>query len=161
VELRTWSSWFMVRAACRFGEAEALRARRALRAGCGEERAMKTEQNPTDQTTMAATVAPEDLRRGDYVSILNEVVEFPTCCWLELPARVAEEPVRVRFMSLDAGIPLKVQAICLPFVFVRHPNGRLETLDVRRLQLVRLGRCYARVVWKSVRKARVRQPAED
>lgn len=121
---------------------------------------MKTEQSSAEPTTMAATAAPEDLKRGDYVSILNEVVEFPTCCWLELPMRAAEEPVRVRFMSLDAGVPLKVQAVCLPFVFVRHPNGRLETLDVRRLQLARVGRGYARTVWKCVRKSRARRPAE-
>jgi len=106
---------------------------------------------------MAATVAPEDVRRGDYVTVLNEVVEFPSWFWCELPSHAPEEPVRIRIMSIEAGTPLKVQAICLPFVFVRHPDGRLEAIDVRRVQLVRLGRSYARTVCKALRKERARQ----
>jgi hypothetical protein len=118
---------------------------------------MKTDCNSVTALTMAATVAPEDLRQGDYVAVLNEIVEFPSCGWLELSMHPPEEPVRVRMMSLDAGEPLKVQAICLPFVFVRHAEGRLESLDIRRVQLVRLSRNYVRAVRKAVRKERERQ----
>lgn len=118
---------------------------------------MKTDCNSAAAMTMAATVAPEDLRAGDYVAVLNEIVEFPSCCWLELSMHPPEEPVRVRMMSLDAGVLLKVQAICLPFVFVRHAEGRLESLDIRRVQLVRLSRAYVRAVRKAVRKERERQ----
>jgi hypothetical protein len=106
---------------------------------------------------MASNVAPEDLGRGHYVAVLNEVVEFPSCCWCELPSHPPEEPVRIRIMSFDAGEPLKVQAVCLPFVFVRHADRRLETLDVRRVQLVRLNRGYARAVCKAIRRERRRQ----
>lgn len=118
---------------------------------------MKTELDDPRRSTVAMTAAPEDLRRGAYVAVLNEVVEFPGCCWFDLPAQPPEEPVRVRFMSQDSGTPVKVQALCLPFVFVRHPDGWTETLDVRRVQLVRVSRAYARAVWKSVRKEQERR----
>lgn len=121
---------------------------------------MKTELDAHCRSTVAMTAAPEDLRRGDFVAILNEVLEVPACCWLDLPAQPPEEPVRVRFMSQDSGTPVKVQALCLPFVFVRHPDGWTETLDVRRVQLVHVSRAYARAVWKACRKElerRIRQ----
>jgi hypothetical protein len=118
---------------------------------------MKTESRSATDSTIAATVAPEDLTCGQYIAVLNEIIEIPACCWLDLPLHPPEMPVRVRVMSLDAGVPLKVQAVCLPFVYVRHPDGCLEPLDTRRLQLVRLSRCYARTVLKAVRKRRERQ----
>jgi hypothetical protein len=85
---------------------------------------MNADLAETDRMSVAATVAPEDLSCGDYVAVLNEVVEFPSCRWFDLPSQhPPEEPIRVRMMTLDSGTPLKVQAICLPFVFVRHADG--------------------------------------
>ena len=52
----------------------------------------------------------------------------------------------------DAGTPLKVKAICLPFVFVKAPNGEGRILDMRRCHLVRLSSDYARSVWKALKK---------
>lgn len=114
---------------------------------------MKADTETSEPATAARTIGPEDLQRGDYVSVLNEIVEVPLCCWLDPPAnRPPEEPIRIRMMACDAGTPLKVQAVCLPFVFVRHADGRTESLDVRRVQLVGINRNYARCVWKEVRK---------
>jgi len=117
---------------------------------------MKTGLEPRPQSTVARSAAPEDLARGDYVAVLNEVVEAPTWHWFDLAAHPPEEPIRVRIMSLDSGTPVKVQAVCLPFVCVQHPDGWTETLDLRRVQLVHVSRSYARCVWKSVRKQKKR-----
>jgi hypothetical protein len=102
--------------------------------------------------TLAASVAPEDLKLGEYVAILNEVIELPSFLWLDSPATTREEPVRIRRIPPSSGVPYKVKAICLPFVFVKDPNGRAETIDVRRAQLARLNDHYAEVVWRSLRK---------
>jgi hypothetical protein len=117
---------------------------------------MKAHLQNASPTAAAATVAPEDLRCGDYVAVLNEIVEIPSCCWLELASHPPEEPVRVRLMARDSGLPLKVQAICLPFVYVRTPEEWSESLDVRRVQFVRVSRSYARMAWKQARKERER-----
>ena len=51
----------------------------------------------------------------------------------------------------DCGLPLKVKAICLPFVFVKKPCGKHRTLDFRQQRLVR-SPDYASVVWKTLSK---------
>lgn len=106
--------------------------------------------NP-EESTMAATVAPEDLRRGDYVAVLSEIVEVPSFFWTESLACARAEVVRVRRLPTEDRAPLKVKAICLPFVFVKQHAGQFQTLDVRLASLVRLDEQYAKTVWKSLR----------
>lgn len=118
---------------------------------------MKTQLEKPQSATVAITVAPEDLRRGDYVAVLSEVVEFPSCNWFDLTSHPLAEPVRVRMLPCDAGMPMKVKAICLPFVFAITPYKQSESLDVRSVQFVRVSKRYARCAWKQARKERNRQ----
>ncbi len=112
---------------------------------------MKIRQLESESSSIAALVAPEDLRCGDFVAVLSEIVELPTFLWSETLSGEREELVRVRRLPTDDRAPLKVKAICLPFVFVKLPSGRFQTLDVRLAKLVRLERSYAKAVWKALR----------
>ena len=104
------------------------------------------------ESTMSASVAAEDLAVGDYVSLLSEIYEVPSFLWMCDAAMLpADEPVRIKFQSPRGGVPLKVKAVSLPFVFVKTPSGGHETLDIRRHQLVRLNRRYAETVYKALR----------
>jgi hypothetical protein len=98
---------------------------------------------------VASTVAPEDLNCGDYVAVLNIVCEVPSFMWCG-ESLSPDEPVRIKFQS-GTGTPLKIKAICLPFVFVKFPNGTTQTLDIRRTQFVRLNSDYAKVVWDEMK----------
>ena len=113
-----------------------------------------TAINPKCEAYVARSLAAEDLRCGDFVGILHETVELPsyhwTCDGSLLPP---DELIRIVYRPTEGGTPLKVKAICLPFVFVKHPSGQHQTLDVRRHQLVRLNGAYARLVWKTMSKA--------
>jgi hypothetical protein len=122
---------------------------------------MKTPVDHHRTTPLAAAVAPEDLRNGDHVAVLTEVVEVPSCCWCDLPGHPPEEPIRLRLMSRDSGLPLRIQSICLPFVLVRTPCGWSESIDIRRVQLVRVTRAYARTAWKQARKERDQRRREQ
>ncbi len=113
---------------------------------------MKTDVSTTGDTTLAASVAPEDLKCGDFVAVLNEVIEYPSFFWFDLDATKRDELVRIRSIPSGSGMPLKVKAICLPFVFVKPPVGQCETIDIRRVQLVRLNERYGKTVWKDHRK---------
>lgn len=114
--------------------------------------------NPAEETALAATVAPEDLRCGDYVSLLNEVFELPSWLWnCDAPLAPGHEYVRVQLAARDGGTPLKVQAICLPFVLLKTPKGKHRTVDLRSCQLVRLSAEYARRAWIAMRKKRKRK----
>ncbi len=121
---------------------------------------MKTSTlNEEYATDAGRALAAEDLRCGDYVGILHETVEVPSFHWsCDGHVLPPDEVVRIVYRPTEGGTPLKVKAICLPFVFVKNPNGQYQTLDVRRQQLVRLSLSYARLVWKTLNKA-LRQTA--
>jgi hypothetical protein len=107
----------------------------------------------TNDSELSKTLAAEDVRRGDFVSILYEVIELPSYLWFNdsyvLPP---DEPVRMKWRTSDCGTPLKVKAVCLPFIFVKKPCGSHRTLDVRQHRLIRLSDHYAKTVWKAMSK---------
>lgn len=96
-------------------------------------------------------VAPEDMRPGDYVTVAHETAEFIFCLdeW-----RKQVEPTRVTFMPDCAGQPLRVVSVCLPYVLVRTPERKHETLDLRRHHLVRLSRAYGKQAFDRLGKSR-------
>jgi hypothetical protein len=83
---------------------------------------------------------------------LYETVELPSFFWLDTPPGCRDELVTVRYMPAKNGLPWKIKAICLPFVFVEPPQGESQTMDIRRVQLARLPNGYARRVRKEIRK---------
>jgi hypothetical protein len=124
---------------------------------------MMTSLNRLDQDgELAESLAAEDIRCGDVIAILDVIYEFPSFLWPgESYVLPPDEPVCVRLRSHHTGKPLKVEAICLPYVLVKAPDGCHKTLDVRRCRLVRLSRAYAQKAWKRFRKARKsRSPGE-
>jgi hypothetical protein len=120
---------------------------------------MKTRDPVNSEMTLAATVAGEDLRVGHDVALLNETFEFPSFLWdCSGPTLRPQDVVRIECRARDAGTPQRVRGICLPFVFLEAPDGGHRTIDLRRVQLVRLDREYARMVRKKLRAPR-RNPA--
>jgi hypothetical protein len=116
-------------------------------------RATETVLSDASPSELASYVAPEDLECGDYVAILSVLHEYPSffwCCDVALSAR--EEPVRIQRMDVDDGTPLKIKAICLPFVFAKDAAGKHRTLDIRLCRLARLSPDYGRKVWKALRR---------
>jgi hypothetical protein len=104
------------------------------------------------QTTVAARITGEDIQPGDYVTVLNEIVELPSFLWscsgTTLPM---DEPVRIRCIPREAGLPCKVVAVCLPFVYAKRPHGKLAMFDTRQQQLVRLDPARGCKVWKEMK----------
>ncbi|TWT98030.1 hypothetical protein Pla108_21850 [Botrimarina colliarenosi] len=112
---------------------------------------MKTKSPTTDNATLAKPLAPEDVRRGDYVAVLSEEYEYPAFAWLcdhSLTSR--DELIRIRLRPRETEAPLRVVAACLPFVYVKPPKGDGRTLDLRSVRLVRLDRGYAQRVCRAV-----------
>ncbi len=118
---------------------------------------MVTQTPKTERTSLAALVAPEDLKIGDFVAVLNEIAEYPAIVWCDPGMDATDDLVRVQFCATDGGMPLKVKAICLPFVYVESPVGSTQTIDIRRIQLVRLKKRYSKTIWKDLHKKRSRK----
>jgi hypothetical protein len=114
---------------------------------------MKTKATTQLETTVAATLPAEDVACGDFVALLNSVCELPSYLWNSCDALLpADELVRLKFIPSDAGIPLKVFAICLPFIYAETAEGITETIDVRQSQIVRLDRPSAKKVWRQLKQ---------
>jgi hypothetical protein len=113
---------------------------------------MKTSTETQPTTTVAASVAGEDLHCGEYVTLLNATCEIPSYMWDQamLPAT---ELVRLKIIPCEAGVPLKVFAVCLPFVYAKTAAGDVRTLDLRRQQIVRLDRAAVKEVWTVLKPA--------
>ena len=113
-----------------------------------------TESRSKTVTTVAARIAGEDIAKGDFVTILSEIIELPSFLWscssISLPI---DEPVRTRYLPGAAGEPHKIVAVCLPFVYAKRPKGELIAFDTRQQQLVRLDPDSGRSLWKQMRKA--------
>lgn len=114
---------------------------------------MKNTTETPSQMSVAARIAGEDIKPGDFVTVLNELREWPSFMWscsgISMPA---DELVCIRHMPSDSGELHKVIAVCLPFVYVRQTQGDVFPIDTRQQQLVRLDRGNARLVWKQMTK---------
>lgn len=97
------------------------------------------------EMTTIQTLAPEDVREGEYVTVVRQTLELlPLLCdeW-ETP-RVR----RVSVMPGWSGTPLRVVRVCLPFVLTEDASGRHLTLDLRRQELARLSEEYGKKAFK-------------
>lgn len=114
---------------------------------------MNTTREQMDEVQLAACVAPEDIHCGDYLAILSRIEEYPSFFWCcDADSIEPHETVRVRYNDSRSGVPLKVKAICLPFVFVELPNKTHHSIDVRIHQFARLQHEYAKTVVKGLRR---------
>lgn len=133
-------------------------ARRVCLIDMGRCRETSEVETNRDESSLAKALAPEEIRRGDFVTPLSIIAEYPSWHWCGTDdvLRSRDELVRVRLTPTDEATPLKVVDVCLPFVLVRTPQREMQTLDVRRVCLARLRRSFARKARRALR-ARARQ----
>jgi hypothetical protein len=112
-----------------------------------------TPDEAVDPTRVVARIAGEDLKPGDFVTTLTEMIELPTFLWCSDSAAPKDELVRLRYLPREAGEPFKVIVICLPFVFTKRANGKLITFDIRKHQIAKLDHVTGKKVWKLMRRS--------
>lgn len=110
-----------------------------------------TAKIATNEPTLARSLAPEDVRVGDYVAVMSEEFEYATfACVCDYS--LSNEPIiRLRFRPREPSEPLRVKAICLPFLLVKPLKRKPRTLDIRAVQLARLDKHYAKAARKALR----------
>lgn len=119
---------------------------------------MKTTTPKIDRNaTLAKPLAPEDVRPGDYVAVLDEEYECPASCWYLDPPEHGETVIRLRLRHREPSAPLRVMDACLPFVYVKPPKGEGQTLDLRAVRLARLDRDYAERVCEAIQPKKKRK----
>jgi len=98
-------------------------------------------------------VAPEDLKAGQYVAVSAMLCQYVPNDRDLKPGQVLDA-ARVRAIPHDAGQPLRVEAVALPFVLVVDRDGDVRTLDTRRHQIVRLPKAFGAAAQKKPAKKR-------
>ena len=114
----------------------------------------RRRQRNASAPTLAKALAPEEIRPGDFVAVLYQMYELPSYMWCaDASLLPRDELVRIRMTPTEDPTPLKVSAVCLPFVLVREPCGRERGVDIRRQRLARLDKQFARAIRKACRAA--------
>lgn len=102
---------------------------------------MTTDSN--NQT--ARCLAPEDIQRGMYVSMIKVIAEVLPFCWDMDPHAMITTPLSIAWLPPEDEVaPMKVLRVCLPFVLVKGVDGNQRTLDVRRYRLAQLSDQFGR-----------------
>ncbi|MFM9996332.1 MAG: hypothetical protein ACKVU4_11090 [Phycisphaerales bacterium] len=101
-----------------------------------------------DELDISKTLAPEDVRAGDYLGVVGVVLELLR--WECAPAipGMGPEVARVVCLPPEEFGPQRVVAVCLPLVLVEDAHGRHRMLDVRQVRLARLTERFGKKAFK-------------
>lgn len=112
------------------------------------------------ENSLARALPPEDVRTGQYVSVLHVVDEYlPLFC--DVSTMRGLRPLQMLLLPSCGGTPLKVVEVCLPFVLFERPDGKHRTLDVRRYRLERVSKRYGEETFKRVKADEEKEKADD
>ncbi len=104
--------------------------------------------------SVAKPLAPEEIRLGDRVIVLHQIVEMPSFFWeVDSTTLPVDRVVRVTRIPDQVEPPLKVTTVCLPMVGTETWNGETRLFDVRLIHLARVDRAFAKTIWKGLRKS--------
>lgn len=95
----------------------------------------------TQEITAIKRLAPEDIAPGAFIVVTGMIHELipPPC---DVIGGVV--PIfRVPCLGCADGDPLRVLAVCIPFVMVEDAQGDARTLDTRQHMLARVDEMYA------------------
>ncbi len=97
---------------------------------------------------IARAVAPEDIRPGEYVSVLHVVCECMPPPW----ERADWNGRLSRVLLLPSGNPSPVQVVdvCIPYVLVKTARGKRRMIDVRKYRLARVSEEFGRRVFEEI-----------
>lgn len=100
----------------------------------------------TNNIKVCRQVRPDDVRIGDFVAVLCETYEWPTIfCGSEFGPAVQ----RATLVPNQTDEPVRVEAVCVPFVFVVDAAGVHRVIDMRRVTLARVAKRFGRAVFAS------------
>jgi len=100
----------------------------------------------TNQVKVARQVRPDDIRVGDYVAVLCETYEWPVFfCGTDF----GPTSQRATMIPNATEDPVRIEAVCVPFVFVVDPGGERRVIDMRRVRLARVAKRFGRAVFEA------------
>jgi hypothetical protein len=102
------------------------------------------------ESEISKVIAPEDLRKGDFVCVHGIVLEWLRCADSEFGR---DRRGSATFLPFEDAEPRRVVSVCLPFVLVKDAAGKHSTMDIRRTVLARLSHRFGRKAFKRLAPA--------
>ncbi len=101
------------------------------------------------QVKVAKQLRADDIRVGEYVAVLCETYEWPAV----FCSGVFDAPTvhRATLVPNHTEDPVRIEAVCVPFVFVVDTAGKHRVLDLRRVRLARVSGGFGRAVFAAKR----------
>jgi hypothetical protein len=101
----------------------------------------------TNPTILSQRVrSPEDIRVGDFIAVSQTRYQLLPDNLEHMLGGQEIEPISLTAMPGDAGVPMKVIQLCLPFVIGETAHDARVVIDTRRHVLSRVSEAYAMAV---------------
>lgn len=88
--------------------------------------------------------SPEDILVGDFVAITHTRYQLLPDNLDVVQGGAEVEPIYLTAMPSESGTPLKVVALCLPFLMTEDASGMRIVVDTRREVLIKVSTAYAK-----------------
>lgn len=102
-----------------------------------------------EKSYISKPLMPDDVERGDFVSILNWTIEMLPIVDLSEWSDIIE-PKRAVVLPCETAV-YRVIDVCVPFVLAKKPDGAHVTFDLRRYRLARVSKQFGRRVFKRLK----------
>ena len=100
--------------------------------------------NTTNPNILSKRIrSPEDIRPGDFIAVTHTRFELIPDNLEPMLGGTEIEPIRLTALPNEAGTPMKVIALCLPFVIGETAYAARVVVDTRRHALIRVSEDYA------------------
>ncbi len=99
--------------------------------------------------SVSRQLRPDDIRVGDYVAVLNVSYEWAGFSCMD-PTGNPGQVQRATLIPNKTSPPVRIEAVCVPFLFVVDVKGKRHMVDMRRVKLARVSRRFGNTVFSSM-----------
>lgn len=109
-----------------------------------------TTEQATTPLKVLRPIAPEDIAIGQFICTMALAIDRIPCAEPALPGTTDQRAITTWIRSC-APEPLKVIGICLPLILTSRHDKSPEIIDLRREEVARVPRKFARLVRDELR----------
>ncbi len=93
-------------------------------------------------------VRADDVCVGDYVVVMHESYDFVSMsCFSDTDSMKVE---RVTVLPNQTKSPVRIEAVCVPFLMVKAVGGKRTMVDMRRVQLAQVSGRFGQAVFAAM-----------
>lgn len=121
---------------------------------------MRRKKAMSDKSTLARSIAPEDIKIGTYVMTLHRCYQIPMSkCSVIGDPEIVIIPVIMRPFFTE--LPSKVVQVCLPYIVVERENRKTDIIDTRVEMLAVVSKDFGKAARKSHLPKKTKKPKKS